>query len=79
MRATTIRVRGKRTTKHTRGDKSGGGATPNQDILKEINELLANNKVEMPIAKTFKISEFKEAYQFAKNGGAVGKVVFTIP
>lgn len=53
-------------------------ATPNQDIFKEINELLANNKVEMPIAKTFTINEFKEAYHFAKNGGAVGKVVFTI-
>lgn len=53
-------------------------ATPNQDIFKEINELLTTNKVEMPIAKTFKINEFKEAYQFAKNGGAIGKVVFTI-
>lgn len=53
-------------------------AAPNQDILKKINELLTNNKLEIPIAKTFKINEFKEAYQFAKNGGAVGKVVFTI-
>ena len=53
-------------------------ATPNQDILKQINELLKNNKVEIPIAKTFSINEFKEAYHFAKNGRAVGKVVFTI-
>ena len=53
-------------------------ATPNQNILRQINELLTNNTVEIPIAKTFTINEFKEAYQFAKSGGAVGKVVFTI-
>lgn len=53
-------------------------ATPNQDILKEISDLLSNNKVEMPIAKTFSIHEFKEAYRFAKNEGAIGKVVFSI-
>lgn len=53
-------------------------ATPNQDILKEISDLLSNNKVEMTIAKTFGIHEFKEAYRFAKNGGAIGKVVFSI-
>lgn len=53
-------------------------ASPNQDNFKEINELLGYNKVEISIAKTFNINEFKEAYRFAKNGGAVGKVVFTI-
>lgn len=53
-------------------------ATPNQDILKEINDLLTKNKVEMPIAKTFSINEYKEAYHFAKKGGSIGKVVFTI-
>lgn len=53
-------------------------AVPNQDILKQINELLTNDKVEIPISKTFPIDEFKEAYQFAKNGRAVGKVVITI-
>lgn len=53
-------------------------ATPNQDILREINDLLNKNKVEIAIAKTFSINEFKEAYHFAKNGGAIGKVVFII-
>ena len=53
-------------------------AAPNQEILKNTSELLANNSIEIHIAKTFKINEFKEAYQFAKNGVAVGKVVITI-
>lgn len=54
-------------------------ATPNQAILREIFDLLANKKVEIPIAKTFKIDAFKEAYHFAKKGGGVGKVIITIP
>lgn len=53
-------------------------AAPNPSILKEISALLNQNKIEMPIAKTFSIDEFKEAYQFAKKGGLVGKVVFSI-
>ncbi len=53
-------------------------AKPNQAILKETSELLAQNKIEIPIAKTFGIQEYKEAYQFAKNGRAVGKVVFLL-
>jgi NADPH:quinone reductase-like Zn-dependent oxidoreductase len=52
-------------------------ATPTQEILKEISEWLSNT-IEMPIAKTFLIDDFKEAYHYAKKGGAVGKVVFTI-
>lgn len=53
-------------------------ATPKQEIFKEISDWLSKNSVEMPIAKTFPIHEFKEAYHFAKKGGAIGKVVFTI-
>ena len=53
-------------------------AVPNHEIYKEIHELLVNNRVEIPIAKTFNINEFKDAYRFAKNRGVVGKVIFTI-
>lgn len=53
-------------------------ASPSQEIFSEISDWLSNNMVEMPIAKTFQINEFKEAYHFAKKGGAIGKVVFTI-
>jgi NADPH:quinone reductase-like Zn-dependent oxidoreductase len=53
-------------------------ATPTQDIFREISDWLSKNKVEIPIAKTFQIHEFKEAYHFAKKGGAIGKVVFTL-
>lgn len=53
-------------------------AVPNQEILKEISNWLANNLVEIPIAKTFSIHEFKDAYQYAKKGKVIGKVVFTV-
>lgn len=53
-------------------------ATPTQEILTEISAWLYNNEVEIPIAKTFSIDDFKEAYHFAKKGGAIGKVVFII-
>ena len=53
-------------------------ATPTQDILREIHDLLANDRLEIPIAKTFSMDDFKEAYHFAKKGGAIGKVIFTI-
>lgn len=53
-------------------------ATPTQEILREITDWLSKNMMEIPIAKTFYINEFKEAYHFAKKGGAIGKVVFTI-
>ncbi|MBK8622327.1 MAG: NAD(P)-dependent alcohol dehydrogenase [Saprospiraceae bacterium] len=54
-------------------------AHPNQKIFNEISNWMSQNIVEMPVAKTFRIDEFKEAYHFAKKGGAIGKVVFTIP
>lgn len=53
-------------------------ASPNQAILQEIHGLLSEKKVEMPIARTFLMSEFKEAYHFAKKGGVIGKVVFKL-
>lgn len=53
-------------------------ATPTQEIFSEISDWLSKNMVEIPIAKTFQINEFKEAYHFAKKGGAIGKVVFTV-
>jgi NADPH:quinone reductase-like Zn-dependent oxidoreductase len=53
-------------------------ASPTQEIFSEISDWLSQNKVEIPIAKTFSINEFKAAYQFAKKGGSIGKVVFTL-
>lgn len=53
-------------------------ATPTQDILREINQFLSHDTVEVLIAKTFTIKEFKEAYHFAKKGGLIGKVVITV-
>lgn len=53
-------------------------AAPTQDIFREISQLLSNNMLEIPIARTFSIHEFKEAYHFAKKGGVIGKVVIVV-
>lgn len=53
-------------------------ATPTQENLRDLCEWVAKG-MEIPIAKTFAMHEFKEAYQLAKKGGLIGKVVFAIP
>lgn len=53
-------------------------ATPTQENLRDLCDLVANG-LEVTIAKTFPMHEFKEAYHFARKGGLIGKVVFTIP
>lgn len=53
-------------------------ATPTQENLRDLCDWVANG-LEITIAKTFAMHEFKEAYQFAKKGGLIGKVVFALP
>jgi NADPH:quinone reductase-like Zn-dependent oxidoreductase len=50
-------------------------ANPTQDNYRELCEWVTNKGLDIAIAKTFSISEFKEAYQYAKKGGIIGKVV----
>jgi NADPH:quinone reductase-like Zn-dependent oxidoreductase len=52
-------------------------ANPTQDNYQELCEWVTKKGLEVTIAKTFPMSGFKEAYQFAKKGGVVGKVVFS--
>jgi NADPH:quinone reductase-like Zn-dependent oxidoreductase len=52
-------------------------ANPTQDNYRELCEWVTNKGLEITIAKTFSMRDFKEAYQFAKKGGIVGKVVFS--
>lgn len=53
-------------------------AAPNKEILSEINHWLEQKNIEIPIAKTFSLEDFKEAYHYAKKGGAIGKVVIKL-
>ncbi len=53
-------------------------ATPTQENLRDLCGWVANG-LEITIAKTYPMEEFREAYLFAKKGGLIGKVVFTIP
>jgi NADPH:quinone reductase-like Zn-dependent oxidoreductase len=53
-------------------------ATPTQENLRDLCDWVTQKGLEMPIARTFSMSEFKEAYHFARKGGVIGKVVFTM-
>ena len=53
-------------------------AHPTQDNYRELCEWVTVKGLEITIAKTFKMSDFKEAYQYARTGGIVGKIVFSI-
>lgn len=53
-------------------------ANPTQENYKELCEWVTLKGLEIPIAKSFPMNEFKEAYQYARKGGVVGKVVITI-
>lgn len=53
-------------------------AHPTPDHLNQVCEWLTQKGLEVPIAKQFCFAEFQEAYQFAKKGGVVGKVIISI-
>jgi NADPH:quinone reductase-like Zn-dependent oxidoreductase len=53
-------------------------ANPTPDHYRQLCEWLTQKGLEIPIAKTFAFQEFKEAYQFARKGSVVGKVIISI-
>lgn len=53
-------------------------ANPTQENYRELCDWVTNKGMEITIAKTYPMSSFKEAYQFARKGIILGKVVFSI-
>lgn len=53
-------------------------AIPTQENYKELCEWIIQKGLEITIAKTFPLVEFKKAYQNARKGGIVGKVVILL-
>ena len=53
-------------------------ATPTQENLRDLCDWVTKKSLEITIAKTFPMQEFREAFQFARQGGVIGKVVFVI-
>ena len=53
-------------------------ANTTPDYYRQLCESLTQKGLEIPIAKNFAMADFKEAYQFARKGGIVGKVVISI-
>lgn len=53
-------------------------ANPTQENYRELCDWVTKKGMEITIAKTYPMNSFKEAYLFAKKGGIVGKIVFSI-
>lgn len=53
-------------------------ANTTPDYYRQLCDLLTQKGLEIPIAKNFAMADFKEAYQFARKGGIVGKVMISI-
>ncbi|MFM9951149.1 MAG: NAD(P)-dependent alcohol dehydrogenase [Saprospiraceae bacterium] len=53
-------------------------ANPSPDHYRQLCEWLTQKDLEIPIAKTFSMADFKAAYQCARKGGVVGKVIISI-
>lgn len=53
-------------------------ATPTQENLRDLCDWVTQKGLEITIAKTFPMQEFRDAYRFARQGGVIGKVVFTM-
>lgn len=53
-------------------------ANPTPDHYRQLCEWLTEKGLEVPIAKTFSMADFKEAYQYARKGGIIGKVIFSV-
>ena len=53
-------------------------ATPTQENLRDLCDWVTQKGLEITIAKTFPMLEFRDAYRFARQGGVIGKVVFSI-
>lgn len=52
-------------------------ANPTQENYQELCEWVTTKGLEITIARTYPMAEFKEAYRYARKGGIVGKVVST--
>lgn len=53
-------------------------ANTTPEYFRQLCELLTQKGLEIPIAKNFAMADFKQAYQFARKGGIVGKVLISI-
>jgi NADPH:quinone reductase-like Zn-dependent oxidoreductase len=53
----------------------GGMAAARIEVLTELLEQIASSKIEVPVARSFKIDEIKEAYGYLEAKHEMGKVV----
>ncbi len=53
-------------------------ANPTQDNYRELCEWVTQKGLEITIAKTFPMNNFKEAYLYARKGRTLGKIIFSI-
>lgn len=53
----------------------GSASASTIEVLKELINMIANGSLEIPIAKTFKLDDVKEAYKYLESKHEMGKVV----
>jgi NADPH:quinone reductase-like Zn-dependent oxidoreductase len=53
----------------------GGMAAARIEVLKELLDLIASGKIEVPIARTYPLDEVKDAYRYLETKHDIGKVV----
>ena len=53
----------------------GSAAAANKTVLTELAELLAEGKLEIPIARVYPLEQVREAYQELASGHTHGKIV----
>jgi NADPH:quinone reductase-like Zn-dependent oxidoreductase len=58
--------------------KSAGSAMGSAKILQELIELIADNKLDIPIAKSYSLDQVQEAYTYLANKHDVGKVLLSV-
>ncbi len=65
-----------RTAAEEYGTKSdGSAAAANAEVLAELASLIAEGRLEIPIAKTYPLTKVREAYQELEQRHALGKIV----
>lgn len=58
--------------------KSAGSETGNTEILQELIGLVADGKLDIPIAKSYPLDQAQQAYKYLVSKHDLGKVVFSI-
>ena len=55
----------------------GSAKAANAEVLKELADMVADGKMDVPIAKTYPLNQVKEAFEELEKRHSQGKIVLT--